>query len=93
MIHKQNERLYYAYRVVLPPAVGRKVESDRRSPISEGYGGSYPPGHQGLQRIIRQVPRNDPRTAPYFRTDSTKYVLHVGVKRQRGPNMGLIKYW
>ena len=34
------------------------------------YGGSYPPGFQGLQRQMRQMPRNAPRIAPCFRTDS-----------------------
>ncbi len=57
------------------------------------YGGSYPPGNQGLHRTIRHIPRSEPRIAPYLRTDSMKYVLHVGSNRQRGPKMGLIKYW
>jgi hypothetical protein len=39
---------------------------------------------------MRQTPRHAPRIAPYFRTDSMKYVLHVGWKRHRGPNAGLM---
>ena len=41
--------------------------------------------------MIRQTPRIAPLIAPYFFTDSMKYVLHVGVKRQFRPNRGLRK--
>jgi hypothetical protein len=46
-----------------------------------------------LQRQIRQTPRSEPRIAPYFRTDSMKYALHLGSNRQRRPNIGLSSHW
>ena len=55
------------------------------------HGGSQPPGFQGLQRQMRQMPRKEPRIAPYFRTDSMKYLLQLGWNRQCCPNMGLMK--
>ncbi len=44
----------------------------------EAYGGSQPLPPHGWQRQIRLMPRQAPRTAPYFRTASIKYWLQVG---------------
>ena len=45
---------------------------------SYGQGGSYPPGWNGWQRQILQMPRSDPEIAPYLRTAPMKYSLHDG---------------
>jgi len=54
---------------------------------------SFPPGFQGLQRIIRQIPLAVPTIRPYRRIAWTQYSLHVGVKRQTGGKKGLIAFW
>jgi hypothetical protein len=38
------------------------------------------------------MPRQAPRIAPYFRTDSMKYTLQLGSNRHRWPNTGLMSH-
>jgi hypothetical protein len=45
---------------------------------ADGHGGSYPPAVQGLQRQMRYIPLQAPRTGPYFRTARMKYSLQLG---------------